>query len=64
LLPEIEPPEPDSPEDLLHSSLSEKDEEESEPEVVASLRAEIVQLKAELEKQKAKIREAELRAAS
>ena len=54
---EIEPPEPDDPEDSLHSSLSEEDEDESEPEIVASLRAEILQLKAELEAQKAKTRD-------
>ena len=54
---EIEPPEPDDPEDSVHSSLSEEEEEELKPEVVASLRAEIVQLEAELEKQKAKTRD-------
>ena len=54
---EIEPPEPDDPEDSVHSSLSAGGEEEAEPEVVASLRAEIVQLEAELETQKSKTRD-------
>ena len=44
------------PGETLHPSLSESEEEESEPEIVASLRAEIAQLKAELEKQKVKTR--------
>ena len=43
---EIEPPEPDDPEDSVPPGSFEEDEEESEPEIVASLRAEIVQLQA------------------
>ena len=52
---EIEPPpEPVDPVDSVPPGSFEEDEKESEPEIMASLRAEIVQFQAELETQKAK----------
>ena len=53
---EIEPPELDNPEDPQTSSEREE-EDETESEVVATLRAEIAQLRTELERQKAKTRD-------
>ena len=55
---EIEPPELDNPEDPQTSlEREEEDKDETESEVVAMLRAEIAQLRTELERQKAKTRD-------
>ena len=53
----LSPSELDDPEDSPNSSSAERDGDESELEMVASLRAEVVQLKAELETQKGKTRD-------